>query len=125
MKKAIFCVLTILVILIFSMSYITIHGRQVRQNELNVALENSMEKAVSLLLENDGKPETEEEWIEMFCLDLSMQIASASDLTVNILDADFEKGLLQVEAILSYRNPIGTTSTVSSERMVLVEQYVH
>lgn len=125
MKKAIFCVLTILVILIFSMSYITIHGRQVRQNELNVALENSMEKAISLLLENDGKPETEEEWIEMFCLDLSMQIASASDLTVNILDADFEKGLLQVEAILSYRNPIGTTSTVSSERMVLVEQYVH
>lgn len=125
MKKAIFCVLTILVILIFSMSYITIHGRQVRQNELNVALENSMEKAVSLLLENDGKPETEEEWIEMFCLDLSMQIASASDLTVNILDADFEKGLLQVEAILSYRNPIGTTSTVSSERMILVEQYVH
>lgn len=124
MKKAIFCVLTILIILIFSMAYITIHGRQVRQNELNVALEQSMEKSISLLLENDGKPVSEEEWIEMFCLDLSMQIASASDLTINILDADFEKGLLRVEATLSYRNPIGTTSTVSSERMVLVEQYV-
>ena len=124
MKKAIFCVLTILIILIFSMAYISIHGRQVRQNELNVALEQSMEKSISLLLENDGKPVSEEEWIEMFCLDLSMQIASASDLTINILDADFEKGLLRVEATLSYRNPIGTTSTVSSERMVLVEQYV-
>lgn len=124
MKKAIFCVLTILIILIFSMAYITIHGRQVRQNELNVALEQSMEKSISLLLENDGKPVSEEEWIEMFCLDLSMQIASASDLTINILDADFEKGLLRVEVTLSYRNPIGTTSTVSSERMVLVEQYV-
>ena len=124
MKKAIFCVLTILIILIFSMAYITIHGRHVRQNELNVALEQSMEKSISLLLENDGKPVSEEEWIEMFCLDLSMQIASASDLTINILDADFEKGLLRVEATLSYRNPIGTTSTVSSERMVLVEQYV-
>ena len=124
MKKAIFCVLTILIILIFSIAYITIHGRQVRQNELNVALEQSMEKSISLLLENDGKPVSEEEWIEMFCLDLSMQIASASDLTINILDADFEKGLLRVEATLSYRNPIGTTSTVSSERMVLVEQYV-
>ena len=83
-----------------------------------------MDKAVNVLLENDGKPASEEEWIEMFCLDLSMQIASASDLTINILDADFEKGLLRVEATLSYRNPIGTTSTVSSERMALVEQYV-
>ena len=63
MKKAIFCVLTILIILIFSMAYITIQGRQVRQNELNVALEQSMEKSISLLLENDGKPVSEEEWI--------------------------------------------------------------
>lgn len=124
MKKAIFSILTVLLILIFSLVCITIHGRQVRQNELNVALENSMDKAVNVLLENDGKPASEEEWIEMFCLDLSMQIASASDLTINILDADFEKGLLRVEATLSYRNPIGTTSTVSSERMALVEQYV-
>lgn len=124
MKKAIFSILTVLLILIFSLVGITIHGRQVRQNELNVALENSMDKAVNVLLENDGKPASEEEWIEMFCLDLSMQIASASDLTINILDADFEKGLLRVEATLSYRNPIGTTSTVSSERMALVEQYV-
>ena len=101
----------------------TIHGRSVRQVELDNALKSSMEEAMTMLLYEEGRPQTESEWKASFLQSLAIQINSASDLTVNILKADMEKGLLSVEATLTWKHPIGTDGSVSSSMTVFLEEY--
>lgn len=101
----------------------TIHGRSVREQELENALKFSMESAMVCLTYEEGRPQTEEEWKAMFLQSLAIQINSASDLTVNILEADMEKGILSVEASLTWTHPIGTMGSTSSFMTVLMEEY--
>lgn len=101
----------------------TIHGRSVRQVELNNALKSSMEEAMLSLLYEEGKPQTDEEWKAAFLQSVAVQINSASDLTVTFLEADMDKGLLSVEAVLTWNHPIGTQGRVSCVRTVLLEEY--
>lgn len=101
----------------------TIHGRSIRQVELDNALKSSMEETMVSLLYEEGGPQSEEEWKSMFLQSLAVQINSASDLTVTFLEADMEKGLLSVEATLTWNHPIGTRGSVSCVRTVLLEEY--
>lgn len=101
----------------------TIYGRNVRQVELDHALKASMEEAMTVLLYEEGKPKTEAEWKAAFLQSLAVQINTTSDLEVTIRKADMEKGLLSVEATLTWYHPIGTKGQVSSARTVLLEEY--
>ena len=101
----------------------TIHGRSIRQVELDNALKSSMENAMTILLYEEGKPQTEEEWKSDFIRSLALQINSNSDLKVVIMEADMEKGLLSVEATLTWYHPIGTKGSVSSFRTAILEAY--
>lgn len=112
-------VIAVLIILIG----FTIHGRSTRQVELDNALKSSMEDAMTMLMYEDGIPMTEDEWKAAFIQSLAVQINSTSDLTVTFLEADMEKGLLSVEATLSWYHPIGTRGSVSSVRTAFLEAY--
>lgn len=101
----------------------TIHGRSIRQVELDNALKSSMENALTTLLYEEGKPLTEEEWTSDFIQSLALQINSNSDLKVVIIGADMDKGLLSVEATLTWYHPIGTKGSVSSFRTAILESY--
>ncbi|MBQ8519466.1 MAG: hypothetical protein IJ455_07705 [Agathobacter sp.] len=101
----------------------TIHGRSIRQMELDNGLKSSMEEAMTCLLYEEGRPESEEAWKAAFLQLLAVQINSASDLTVTFLETDMEKGLLSVEAVLTWNHPIGTQGSVSSVRTALLEEY--
>lgn len=101
----------------------TMHGRSTRQVELDNALKSSMEEAMTSLLYEEGGPENESEWKEAFLQSLVIQINSASDLTVTFLEADMERGILSVEAVLTWNHPIGTVGTVSSTMTVIMEEY--
>ena len=123
MKKVLITALGILMVLIFIMTYYTLHGRQIRQTELNNAMTSSMEHTMQVLLAEEGVPETEEAWIAMFLQSLTMQIDSASELTVRILEADMQKGILSVEAVLVFGHPLGNQGSVSCYRTVILENY--
>ena len=101
----------------------TIHGRSLRQVELDNALKSSMEDAMTMLLYEEGIPMTEDEWKAALIQSLAMQIKSVSDLKVVFLETDLDKGLLSVEATLSWYHPIGKNGSVSSVRTVLLEEY--
>lgn len=124
MRKVWITVLSMIIILVFIITYYTLHGRQIRQTELNNAVVFSMERAMEQLLLKEGMPETEEEWIQMFLQSLAVQIDSNSELTVRILEADMDKGLLSVEAILTFFHPLGKTGSVSCYRTVILENYI-
>lgn len=101
----------------------TMHGRSTRQVELDNALKSSMEEAMTSLLYEEGGPENESEWKAAFLQSLVIQINSTSDLTVTFLEADMERGILSVEAVLTWNHPIGTVGTVSSTMTVIMEEY--
>lgn len=101
----------------------TVYGRSTRQVELDNALKSSMEEAMTSLMYEEGGPENEKEWKAAFLQSLAVQINSTSDLTVTFLEADMQRGILSVEAVLTWNHPIGTKGSVSSVRTVILEQY--
>ena len=123
MKNMLIAFYAAIIALVIILIGFTIHGRSVRQIELDNALKSSMEAAMTSLMYEEGRPQTEEEWKALFLQALAIQINSASDLTVHILKADMDKGLLSVEAALTWKHPIGTDGSVSSRMTVLLEEY--
>lgn len=101
----------------------TMHGRSSRQVELDNALKSAMEDAMNSLMYEEGGPENEKEWKAAFLQSLAVQINSTSDLTVTFLEADMARGILSVEAVLTWNHPIGTVGTVSSTMTVIIEEY--
>ena len=101
----------------------TIHGRSIRQVELDNALKSSMENVMSSLMYEEGVVQNEMEWKAAFLQSLAIQINSASNLTVRFLEVDMKKGILSVEAILTWTHPIGTVGTVSSTMTIIMEEY--
>lgn len=123
MKKVLTAVLSLLIIIIFILIQFTLHGRNARQTELDNALHSSMKQSMDALLVMEGRPQTEEEWKVMFLQSLASQIESESELTVNILEMDMDKGILSVEAVLKFRHFVGTEGAVSSQRTIILEEY--
>lgn len=115
------CVLTgILLLTVF-----TLHGRSVRQTELNQALAAGLKQSVEQTgMQHTDGPKSNEELIALFLEKFMMQIDSHSDVKVEILDADYEKGLLSVEATLFYKHPNGKEGSVSSHKTVIREAFL-
>lgn len=122
-KKALISVFSILIIVLFFLISFTLHGRNVRQTELDNALTVSIKQAMDVLQADKGKPASEDEWKMIFLQSLASQIESESELMVNILEIDMEKGILSVEAVLKYTHPIGTEGSVSAQRTAILEAY--
>lgn len=123
MRNMFIAFMATLIMVIIVLTGFTIHGRSIRQVELDNALKSSMESAMTSLLYEEGRPQTEDEWKEAFVQSLVIQINSASDLYVNILEADMEAGILSVEATLNWTHPIGTRGSVSNTMTVIMEEY--
>ena len=79
---------------------------------------------MEMLLEEENTPKNEEEWIIMFLQSLTIQIDSTSELTVKILEADMEKGILSVEATLVFGYIFGKTGSVTCYRTIILENYL-
>ena len=123
MKNMLIAFIAALIGIVIILTGFTIHGRSIRQVELDNALKSSMEDAMTSLMYEEGKPQNEEEWKASFLQSLVLQINSASDLKVVFLEADMDKGILSVEATLSWMHPIGTPGSVSSTMTVIMEEY--
>lgn len=124
MKKVVALICGVTTLIIIMLILLTIQGRDIRQTELDNAVDSSMEKAMSMLYAEDGlAPETNDELVALFMEALVVQIDSASDLEVDILAVDVEKGLLSVEAKLIYTHPIGTQGVVTCMRTAIKDQY--
>ena len=123
MKKLLMGVFSFVIILLLFLIIFTINGKNIRQTELDGAFDSSMKYAMQLLQLEEGAPQTEEEWKVMFVDSLRIQIKSASDLEVNILYADMEKGILSAEAILHFTHPNGERAMVSKSGTIYLEEY--
>ena len=127
MKKALLATFSLITILIFLLIFFSLYGRTLRHTEVCNALTISMKQAIMQVQLEEGGPATVDEWTENFAQSVASQIQSNSDLTLHIYQADLEKGLLSAEAILTFPNPIGTLSSVTTgkQTIILEEYYVY
>ena len=103
----------------------TLCGTNMRQNELNRAVDSAVQDTVENQFDNKTySVSSNDEFIADFIEALLVQINSDCSVKVNVLDADYQKGLLSVEVIEKYKHPIGTDGQVSVKRTVIMEQYM-
>ena len=102
----------------------TLCGTNMRQNELNRAVDSSIKDTVENQFDDTTySVNSNDEFVADFMEALLVQINSDCSVVVNVLDVDYQKGLLSVEVIEKYIHPIGTEGNVSVKRTVIMEQY--
>ena len=102
----------------------TLCGTNMRQNELNRAVDSALQDTVENQFDSKTySVSSNDEFVADFMEALLVQINSECSIIVNVLDVDYQKGLLSVEIIEKYKHPIGTEGQVSVKRTVIMEQY--
>ena len=123
MRNMFIAFIAALITVVIILTGFTIHGRSMRQIELDNALKSSMEEAMTALMYEENRPQTEDVWKASVYKALESQINSTSDLTVKFIEADLEHGLLSVEATLEWVHPIGSKGRVTRIMTVIMEEY--
>ncbi len=123
MKNVVIGICSFVLTGILVLTLYTLHGCSIRQEELDDALACGLKTAMEQVKQGgDIAPESDEELKALFLQCFLQQIDSNSQVTVHILEADHEKGLLSVEAVLTYRHPVGTEGRVTATGTVILEQ---
>lgn len=121
--KNVFVVFGLTFILLLSILIgLTIYSESTRSNELNNIVNTASEQALTnLKLKKQYEINDEDEFVADFVENLIVSINSDSDITVNVLAVDMEKGLLDVEVIEIYQTPIGTTKECSCRKTIILD----
>lgn len=101
----------------------TVSGRCVRKNELQRVLDRAVEQTVEAFSERKDRVGNGKMFVEDFIKQLAQGIESDSQITIHVMGADMEKGLLSVRAEERFFHPGGIQTTVSADRTVILEQY--
>ena len=124
MKYTIFGTALLFMVVMVIAGVMIVSGRNVRENEVDKALNTAVEQTLEQLRE-DGSYEVKNpgELIADFQQALLMHISSDSDLQVKILTADTEKGVLEVEVRTQYKTVRGRQKHAVCRKTVILEEY--
>lgn len=109
--------------ILFSVNIVsTMNSRSTRSQELSDALDTALEGTLSTLSKGTYDISDTDEYIADLVSNIAGQIQSDSELTVNILDADIEKGIMTVQVKEEYKHVNGKTGAVTASKTVLLEE---
>lgn len=123
MKKIAFGIACGLVCIFVVAMMLTLFGRDARQSETEYMLAQAMDVSLSAAVgEENGEAMANEEFVADFLQTLLIQANSDSDITVSVLDADAQKGILSVEITEKFKHPNGNEGSVSQARTVIFDK---
>ena len=123
MKQMVFGLIAVTMVVLFLTIIITVHGRTLRSSEVSQSLSEAMQTTMNhLLSQNSYSISDTDEFIADFLEAFLIQVNSDSDITVHILEADVQKGLLSVEVVETYTHPNGEKGQVSACRTILLDK---
>ncbi len=124
MKNVIISIGLVMMMIITILILYTIYGQNTRQNEveetLSVAVEQTLE---NMKIDKSYDVNSTEEFIADFNQNLILSIESDSELEVNILSVDIDKGLFDVEVIETFKQPNGSVGHASCRKTIILEEY--
>lgn len=119
-------VATITLIMVFTLSIFTafsISGRNARQSELEQAVEYATRNTVEAMTVNNKYDFNDRDSLEAELVqEIAVKITSHVDrLTIKIIKADAENGLLDVEVTEEFRYPLGNKGKIKVRRTVIAD----
>ena len=116
MISAILGVLTLMVVM-------TMNGRTNRSMELQSSLPSVVESTLeNMAVSKKYAINDRNEFLADMVEALTVSLDAASDIKVDVLECDMEKGLLSVRVTAEYLHPNGKTGTVTCERTAILEK---
>ena len=105
-------------------SALAVSGRDVRENEMDKALNTAVEESLGHLKAEGGYGFRDyHELIADFNQTLLLHVSSDSDIKIDILAADLERGVLDVEIEAGYQTVDGKKGKSSCRKTVILEEY--
>lgn len=123
MKKIAFGIACGMAALYVFVMMLAVYGRNVRQQEADNALSQAVDSTLSSVMSGKNyQIEDNECFVADFLRALLMQVNSDSDISVVILEADYEYGILSVEVTEKFAHPNGRPGSVSEVRTVIFDK---
>ena len=101
---------------------LSLYGRNVRTSEMSDSLAAAVEQSLDNVMSKcDYDIGNKEQFVADFTESLMLQIDSKSQITVNIIKADTEKGLLSLEIIEKFTYPNGNIGSISYNKTAIFD----
>ncbi len=123
MKHAVYGVVLGFILILFVFIGATVQGRAVRSDEAEVSLGEAIESTAAALFASDENYTIydNEKFVADFLKELSLQLGSDSVLTVDVLKADYELGMLSIKVTEEYDHPNGKRGTAEAYKTVIYD----
>jgi hypothetical protein len=123
MKHIAMMMVSILLGLLTLLILISINGRSVRKMELQNSLSSVVEETLyTMAEEQEDAIDGQNAFLAALMGKLSVTLDSESEITVEVLKADVEKGILNIRVTEKFEYPNGKKGTVSCERIVILNK---
>lgn len=123
MKNAVIGFFLVIILIFSGVTILTSENRTTRQNELDNSLGAAMEQSMKVLTVNPvyhiEKEGGTDEFVADFIQGFLAKTTSSSDFSIEILDVDVEKGLLDVRAVETYKQIIGYGKVACRKTVIL------
>lgn len=120
MKSVAMIVVSTLMWTVTLLIIMTVSGRMNRSVELGSGLSSIVEETLANInVDKVYDINSADEFIADFTECLAVQLDSDSDIQVDVMGKDMEKGLLSLQVTEKFRHPNGKPGTVTDERLVL------
>ena len=121
MKHMVFGVLSGGIVILFVVMLLTMQHKNVRKEELEQSLTEAMETTLQMVQADADRDYTSEDMRTLLIRNLVPQMNSDSELTVRMIAADAEKGLLSVEVEEHFSYPGGKMGSIKCCRTILTD----
>ena len=122
MKNVVMGAMMSIIIALITIIILTTDDRIVRINEDNTALANALDESISIIDTDKYSISDTSQLIADITQGLLMQIESDSDITINVMDADRDKGIVTIEAVQDFIKPTGKSGQVAATRTIILEE---
>ena len=113
MKNVVTGIMMSIMMALFIIIILTTDDRTIRINEVNTALADALDESLNVLDINKYSITDTDELIADVTQGLLVQIESDAEVTVNVMDADKDKGIVTVEAVENFRKASGAAGPIT------------
>lgn len=122
MKNVVTGIMMSIMMALFIIIILTTDDRTIRINEVNTALADALDESLNVLDINKYSITDTDELIADVTQGLLAQIESDAEVTVNVMDADKDKGIVTIEAVENFRKASGAAGQTAATRTIILEK---
>jgi len=124
LKHAVYGVVLGIIFFLFVFIGSSVQGRAVRDDEAEESLSEAVESTMTALFSGNEQYGIldNEKFVADFLRELSLQLGSDSELSVEVEKADYEKGMLSIKVTEKYTHPNGNEGVVEAYKTVIYDK---